>query len=73
MFCLGGGFVRGFFGKGGFCPGGFCPGVYVRGVFVRGGFVLEPYKREREFPGLIVLLSFCEEMQRFDALIYRDY
>ena len=31
------------------------------------------YKREREFPGLIVLLSFWEEMQRFDALIYRDY
>ena len=29
------------------------------------------YKREHKFSGLIVLLSFWEEIQRFDALIYR--
>ena len=31
------------------------------------------YKREYKFLGLILVISFLEEMQRFDALIYCGY
>ena len=31
------------------------------------------YKREHKFLGLIPVISFCEEMQRFDTLIYCVY